>query len=306
MSSKRVLCVLGAVFLLFAASGCNKKAQSDTAGRPTMRIGFMICNSEAETMSRFAPLCKYLSEKMNINFVPVPINTIDFEQAVRDKKVDFTHTNSLLYVILNKNYGVDILAGDVRGQYGRFSRGAIMVRKDSPIKTIADLKDKRLVFGPAFAPTGYLSQYYLMLKNGFNPETGLRFYTTPHGAYKHDKVIYALMYGAYDAAAVPMLDFELLSKEGRIDPSDFRIIAEEKLIPYCGFGVCENVKENIAGKFKKILLNIKPGDTVDYQGERLKVLKAAWVDGFAQAKDSDYDFVREMAKTCNMPPYQKF
>ena len=293
--------------VLIATAACTaSKSQPPQSGQKTVRVGFMICNSRQETEARFKPLCEYLSEKIGMKFVPVAIDTIDFEQAVRDKKVDFTNTNSLIYIELNKDYGVDILAGDVNGKYGYKSRGDIMVRKDSPIKTIADLKGKKMVFGPMLAPTGYLSQYYTMLKNGFNPETGLAYYSIPQGAYKHEKVIYELMMGEADVAAVPMLDFEQMTNSGRINPGDFRVIAEGDLIPYCSFGVREGVDEGLAGKVKDALLALKPNDTVEVDGERVKVLKVAMLDGFAPVKDSEYDIVRTMAKACNMPPYQKF
>ncbi len=266
----------------------------------------MICNSKQETEARFKPLTVYLSNKLHRNFVPVTIDTVDFAQAVKEKQVDFTHTNSLLYIILNKDYGVEVLAADTRGKYGYKSAGAIMVLKDSPIKTIKDLKGKRMVFGPMLAPTGYLSQYYIMLKDGFDPETGLQFYTIPKGSYKHEKVIYSLLFGAYDAAAVPELDFELMADEGRIDPADFRTIAESEPIPYCTFGVAEGVDEGLARDVRQALLSLKPDDAVEVDGEQVKVLKATMLDKFSEVKDSDYDIVREMAKTCAMPPYQKY
>ena len=309
LSKSAVFAAIAAVSAVFLSAGCGK-APGGAAGaagtEKVYRVGFMICNSEKETEARFKPLCEYLSTKLGVKFEAVTIDTVEFEQAVREKKVDFTHTNSLIYVIINKNYGAEILAGDINGKYGNKSRGAIVVRKDSPIKTIADLKGKTMVFGPALAPTGYLSQYYTMLKAGFNPETGLATYYIPQGAYKHEKVIYSLLFKEYDAGAVPMLDFERMSEEDRINPDDFRIIAQGEPIPYCSFGVCEGVDEGLAKRFKEALLAIKPTDTVEYGGERVKVLKTAMVEGFADVKDSDYDLVREMAKVCNMPPYQKF
>ena len=311
MSFRRFSAVLVAVFLMLPLVSCKPKAdtqgeQGDVAGRKTVRVGFMICNGRDETEARFRPLCAYLSNKLGMKFEAVTIDTIDFEQAVKEKKLDFTHTNSLLYVILNKNYGVEILAGDVNGKYGNRSRGGVIVPKESPIKTFADLKGKKMVFGPMLAPTGFLSPYYLLLKNGINPDTDLASYSIPKGSYKHEKVIYELLYGPYDAAGVPMLDFEQMSKSGRIDPDEFRVLGEAEPTPYCSFGDCENVDPALARKVKDAILSIKPSDTVEYDGETLKVLKAALVEGFADVKDSDYDIVREMAKTCNMPPYQKF
>jgi phosphonate transport system substrate-binding protein len=145
----------------------------------------------------------------------------------------------------------------------------------------------------------------MLLKQGIDPEKDI-IIKTPQGSFKHEKILFSLMYGDFDAAAVPMLDFEQMSKQGKINPDDFRIIAESEPIPYCSFGVCENIDEGLAKKFKEAILSIKPEDTVEYEGERIKVLKSAMVEGFADVKDSDYDSVREMAKACNMPPYQKF
>ncbi|MBI5190679.1 MAG: phosphate/phosphite/phosphonate ABC transporter substrate-binding protein [Nitrospirae bacterium] len=299
--------ILSALIIYALLSGCNKKVDQPAAtDTKPVRIGFMICNSKEETEARFRPLTEWLSGKLGRRFEAVTIDTVDVEQAVRDGQVEFTHTNSLLYVILNKNYGVEVLGADIKGRHGYKSNGAIVVLKDSPIKTLKDLKDKRMVFGPMLAPTGYLSQYDMMLKDGFDPEEGLAFYTIPKGSFKHDKVIYSLLFGAYDAASVPMLDFELMSKDGRIDPEDFRIIAESEPIPYCTFSVTEGVDDALAKQVKDALLSLKPEDTVEYDGERVKVLKAAMLDGIADVKDSEYDPVREMARRCNMPPYQKF
>jgi len=299
--------IITVVIIYTFLSGCKSKVeQPNTSGNKPIRVGFMICNSKQETEARFKPLTVYLSQKLHREFVPVTIDTTDFAQAVREKKVDFTHTNSLLYIILNKDYGVEVLAADTRGKYGFRSAGAIMVLKDSPIKTIKDLKGKRMVFGPMLAPTGYLSQYYMMLKDGFDPETGLAFYTIPKGSYKHEKVLYSLLYEKYDAAAVPMLDFELMADEGRIDPADFRTLALGEPIPYCTFGATENVDEGLVREVRDALLKLTPSDTVDVDGERVKVLKAAMLDKFSDVRDSDYDIVREMAKKCGMPPYQKY
>jgi phosphonate transport system substrate-binding protein len=45
---------------------------------------------------------------------------------------------------------------------------------------------------------------------------------------------------------------------------------------------------------------------VEIDGERVKVLQSAWVEGFEELLDSDYDIIRDMARRTNMPPYQTF
>ncbi len=156
------------------------------------------------------------------------------------------------------------------------------------------------------APTGYMAEYDLMLRNGIDPETFLSNWTIPNGSYKHEKIIYKVLYGEVDAGAAPILDLEVMSREGKISQDDFVILGQSPLIPYCTFGAAKNTDPKLVEKVRKALLDLKPTDTVEVNGERVKVMKAAWIDGFEELTDKDYDPIREMAKRVNMPPYQKY
>lgn len=286
--------------LLFLA-GCKAEGK-----RPVVKIGYMICNNEAETMARFVPLTRYLSDKCGVDFVVVPVDTHDFEKRFKAGEFTFTHSNSLIYVILHENEGVELLASEKRGKFGSRSAGALIARKGSGIEKLADIRGKRLAFGPMLAPTGYLAEYDLMLSAGINPEHDLGTYSIPPGSYKHEKLIYGVLYGKYDVAAAPVLDLETMTREGKIAADDFVILAQSKPIPYCTFGVAKGTDPALVKKVKEALLALKPDDTAEVDGERLKVLKEAWIDGYEELLDSDYDPIREMAKRVNMPPYQKY
>ena len=272
--------------------------------RPTYRIGYMICNSEKETLDRFLPLTKYLGEKLGVNFEPVAIDTNDFMKEVDN--LDFTHTNSLLYIMMQRFNGVDILAAEKRGSWGSRSQGIILALKKSNIATIADLKGKSMIFGPMLAPTGFMSQVDMLEQNGIDPENDLALYTIPPGSFKHEKVIYGVMFEKYDAGAIPIFDFETMAEEGRIDPEDFTIVAKAPAIPYCNFGVSQRVDEQFAARFKSAVIALTKEDTVEFNGEQVSVLGRTLSDGYEDIKDSDFDIVREMAKRTNMPPYQEF
>ena len=289
--------------LSFSLLSCSKAPGAKAGGR-VYRVGFMICNSRQETLQRFAPLTAYLSKKLGVKMVCVPVNTIDFQREAHT--LDFMHTNSVLYIVLHQFYGARAITADIRGPLGYESQGAIVVRKDSPIKSIKDLKGKTMVFGPALAPFGYMEEWDLMLKGGIHPDRDLAFYTIPRGTYKHEALIYAVLFGKYDAGAFPMLDYNNMIKDGRIKPGQFRIIAEGKPEPYCTFSVSQKISQKMAGRFRSALLSITNATTVSYDGEVVKVLKAAWVKGFHPVADKDYDGLRAMAKRTNMPPFQKY
>ena len=297
MSRTLILIFLSSFFVVSCSSPSPEELK-------TYRIGYMICNSEKETLARFLPLTKYLGEKLGAKFEMIPIHTNEYMKEV--DKLDFTHTNSLLYIMMRRFNGVDILAAEKRGSLGYNSQGVILTLKDSGIKTIGDLKGKTMIFGPMLAPTGFMSQVDMLEKNGLDPEEDLAFYTIPPGSFKHEKVIYGVMFEKYDAGAIPIFDFELMAEEGRIDPEDFTIIAKAPTIPYCNFGVTQKVDEKFAARFKDVLTSLTIDDTVEYNGERVSVLARTLTDGYEGLQDSDFDIVREMAKRTNMPPYQEY
>ncbi|ORJ61587.1 PhnD/SsuA/transferrin family substrate-binding protein [Geothermobacter hydrogeniphilus] len=296
-----IFCLFGLLCSILL-SGCQQTADQG----PVYKIGYMNCNSEQETRLRFAPLTRYLSEKVGVRFEMVPVDTQDFEDRFKKEEFAFTHTNSLLYLILRQDHDLQLVATEKRGQFGARTAGTIISRKDSGIRTLADLKGKRMIFGPQLAPSGYLAQYDLMLKAGIDPETDLSYYAIPHGSFKHEKLIYAVYFGAYDVAAAPALDLEVMTREGKISADDFQIVAQSPIFPYCTFGAAKGVDPDLVKRFREALVSLTPEDTVDYNGEQVKVLKSAWVDGFEQLLDSDYDILRGMAKRANMPPYQEF
>jgi len=292
-------CLLGlCVFILFA---CTPEKPSRV-----VRIGYMNCNNEQETLARFRPLTAWLSRRLGVEFRTVPVDTQDFEEGFRRGDFDLTHTNSLLYVMLRENYGLELLATEKRGQYGALSAGALIARSDSGIGTLEDIRGKRLVFGPQLAPMGFLAQYDLMLREGIDPELDLGYYGIPAGSFKHEKVVYGVYFGEYDVAAAPLLDLEVMSAEGKIDLKDFNVLAQSPLIPYCTFGASAKLDTELREAIRRELLALTPEDTVEIDGKRLKVLEEAWIDGYAVLADGDYDPIRDMARRTNMPPYQEY
>ena len=293
---------IAVLLLILTIASCNPPSANEA--KRTYRIGYMICNSKEETLHRFIPLTAYLSEKLGVNFEAVAIDTVDFSKEI--DRLDFTHTNSLLYIMMNRNNGVEVLALEKAGPLGPRSKGMIVALKKSGFKGLKDLKGKTMIFGPSLAPTAYMTQLDLLLKGGVHPENDLAFYSIPHGSYKHEKVIYGVLFEKYDAGAFPQLDFERMISDGRIERDDFSVLAEGEPIPYCNFGVAQKVEDAFAKRFKKAVLNIKKDDTVKIGGEIIRVLERANIDGYEDVRDSDFNVVREMAKRTNMPPYQKY
>lgn len=274
--------------------------------KPVYKIGYMNCNNEQETMARFKPLTAYLSDKLGVTFEAVNVDTFDFEDRFLTDKFAFTHTNSILYIILKEHHNLRLLAAEKRGQFGTHTAGTLIARKDSGIARLDDIRGKTLVFGPMMAPTGYTAEYDLMLRNGIDPERDLAYWKIPDGSFKHEKVVYGVLFRKYDVGAAPILDLEVMTAEGKLDPEEIVVLDQSPLVPYCTFGAAADVDPKLVRKFQQALVELTPESTALVDGERVKVLKAAWVDGFEELKDGDYDVLRDMLRRVNMPPYQDF
>ena len=67
-----------------------------------------------------------------------------------------------------------------------------------------------------------------------------------------------------------------------------------------------HVDRGLARKVKETLVNLRKDETVLVNGEVLRVLESAWLDGFVEADDSEYDSIRKRLKRCNMEPYKEY
>jgi phosphonate transport system substrate-binding protein len=341
-----MLSVLGLVFMgTGCEKGAEHSGQPATGqqkivttGEP-LKLAYLICNSSEETVERFAPQAAYIGEKLGRKVIMYPMHAYQAEEVVKVMGPQYGKTNSIVYVQLKHAIDLELMAGEARGPDGRFTTGTIISLKGSGIKTMQDLKGKKFAFGPMFAPFGYVAQYDLMLKAGIDPEEDLAYYAIPWGAYKHEKTIYGAYFGGYEAAAGPSLDLQLLSGNGKIKMEDYNIVAESEKAPYCTFWATKDADPVLRDKIKQIILGInyksmvtmhpdrmqvvsveikndgtvketpiewdKPGHFLQ-SGEVLNVCKSGKIDGFEDAKDSDYDVLRDMMKNAKMHPYSEY
>jgi ABC-type phosphate/phosphonate transport system substrate-binding protein len=120
---------------------------------------------------------------------------------------------------------------------------------------------------------------------------------------------------------------------------DYNIIAESEKAPYCTFWATKDADPVLRDKIKRIIFDIdhkskvlmhpdrlevvsveikndgtveetkmdwdKPGGFLQ-AGEVLNVCKTGKIDGFEEAKDSDYDGLRKMMKNVKMHPFSEF
>jgi phosphonate transport system substrate-binding protein len=273
---------------------------------PPLRVAFQVCNSPEENRWRFEPLRAYLEKELGRKVTATHVNTFDFAEAARRREFDVLQSNGYVYINIRSKSPAVLLAREVKSDTGKDTGGHIVVRADSAIRSVEDLKGKTMAFGPVLSPGGYLAQYHTMLKSGYDPEKTLGKYIFLPGSWQHEKVVYAVLYGAVDAGAVKFGDLERMEAEGKARKADFRVIASSEPVPNCVFFALPHVDPSTAGKIRDALLALSETDFVEVEGERINVLRRDGVKGFVPTSDEEFEIMRRMAKETNLPPYEKF
>lgn len=129
----------------------------------------------------------------------------------------------------------------------------VIVKADSPYKTMADLKGHRVAHTSATSNSGNLAP------RAFFPDLGLK----PDEDYKvvysggHDRSVMGVNAGDYDAAPVASDVFHRMVDRGQVKGDNFRIIWESKPFPTSSFAYAHDLAPDLRDKLVKCFLDYR-------------------------------------------------
>src|SRR5713226_7666384 len=149
MTDRRVL-LIGPLLLVGILAG------SPAARAQDLKFGFTPVLAEAEMRAEFEPLMAYLSEAIGRNVVLyIAKDYGDLRTQMEAGTVDIGSFSPFAYVDAARGGKVRIIAQSILDGAATY-RGVIVSRKDSGLKTVADLRGKRFAFVDPKSASGYL------------------------------------------------------------------------------------------------------------------------------------------------------
>jgi len=146
---------------------------------------------------------EYLSKKISKKVeVLVPTSYGATVQGLISNKVHIAYLDSLPYILASAETPLEILAIEKRN--GRSDYDSLMVvAKDSPIKSIKDLKGKRIAFSSQTSTSGFLFPFYRLVeeKQVKNQVELNKYFSQVLFAGGYDKALLAVANGQVDVAA---------------------------------------------------------------------------------------------------------
>jgi phosphonate transport system substrate-binding protein len=250
-------------------------------GSKSVKVAILPLYSAITLFDRLDPLMRYLSMKTGHEFkLFIPGDFEDFFEIIRQGKVDFSYSNPYIYIQLADKGHLNALANTVMQSGGDTFRGIIITHKESKIKTLADLRGKRVMIVSYKSAGGFLAQKLFLYENGINVLKDLSLIE----GKRQEEVILNVYRKKVDAGFVRESALEVLKEE--IDLGNIQILANTPSIANWPFAATIRVDARLAGLVRKSLLELKDG----------YVLSAAQITGFKLAGDKDYDSLRNLIK----------
>ncbi|MBL1278219.1 MAG: PhnD/SsuA/transferrin family substrate-binding protein [Ectothiorhodospiraceae bacterium] len=236
-----ILLVLISIFALNSVAIAQQKYKTTVAAsnsEKTLTLGIFPRRNALATIKLFTPLTRYLSEKLDRNVkLVVSKDFSTFWENVSLKKYDIVHFNQYHYVVSHKNYGYEVILKNV--EFGEATiAGSIIVRKDSGINSVMDLKGKKVVFGggPKTMQSYIIARY--LLEQGSLEQGGLK-----HSDYIEDfaknppNAIFSAFYKQSDAAGSgdKVLHLKVVTK--RTDSTKMKYLMRGEQLPHLPWAV---------------------------------------------------------------------
>ncbi|QQZ09288.1 phosphate/phosphite/phosphonate ABC transporter substrate-binding protein [Heyndrickxia vini] len=297
---------LGVVAMVMA--GCGKSDDKAKDGNKDSSKGFVpkeltigfVPSQNAETLEAKAkPLAELLEKEIGI---PVKVQvTTDYNgvvEAMGSKQLDLGFLPPTDYVLAHeKGYadvllqalrnGVDPETGKQTDELVDYYYSGVLVRTDSGINSIKDLKGKRIGYQAPTSSAGYVWPAVEMKEKGVDAQKDVK-YVQLQG---HDKGVQGVLSKDIDAAAVFVDARNIVEKEYPDVYKNTKYLFLTDKIPNDTISVRPDMdqawKDKIADAFVKI------GE--DEKGK--EIIKAIYSHvGYKKSQDSNFDVVREYTK----------
>ena len=135
----------------------------------------------------------------------------------------------------------------------RMYRQVVVVKKESTIKTIADLKGRKVAHTAPSSNSGHLAPLALFPKEGITP--GKDYNILFSG--KHDQSLAGVLKGDYDAAPITSDIYDRWIMRGQMKADDTRIIYRSGTFPTSSFAYAHDLAPALAEKIKKCFFDYK-------------------------------------------------
>ncbi|MCA3260512.1 MAG: phosphate/phosphite/phosphonate ABC transporter substrate-binding protein [Telmatospirillum sp.] len=216
-------------------------------------------------------------------------------EAMNAKRVDLVFTGPAEYVVFRtRTNAVPVIALQRTDYYAN-----VVVRADSGITEVSELKGKKVAFGAIGSTSRHLGPMQVLADQGLNPREDFQItHVSANVGFE------ALKRGDVAAMGMNYTDFQRLVERDPATP--YFVIARGRDLPldlilagaHVEASVVERLRKGIADNAAEMTKAILAGE-----GENVKFKGMSWVPSI---RDADYNYVRKMYRTIGQTQFGEF
>ncbi|BET68643.1 putative selenate ABC transporter substrate-binding protein [Opitutales bacterium ASA1] len=286
--------------VLLSACGPDSRAEDEASrsDRPrVLRIGWVPNDEDVERRARWEGLVDYLERRLEMRVELV--QTASYSpaiEALRAKKLEIVGLAPFAYLIASqKGLALPLVAAGTADGAPRAYRSGFIVPKDSPLRTLDDVKAhaSSITFSwadPA-STSGHLVPRAHLESLGIHAE---RDFKRAVFAMNHTASILTVKAGKVDLAAVTTTSLQNMITKGRIAADDVRLIWESEPIMASIIAIRADLPEAFRAEILAAYLAFADEDPEAW--ERIAPLYLTEGVRWVAAHDRDFDALRVLAR----------
>ncbi len=259
----------------------------------SFKIGVLPCNNIEITFNKFHPLISYLKKETGFNItLVVPANFEEYENSLKSGDLDFVLQEPHTYIMLSDFFNKDELLRTITIDGKTTQTGVVIVRQDSQIKNIKELKGKTVMFGPKSSTTKWFAAKLLFEENGVNIDKDLKSYS--NGGCCED-IAFAVYLKSVDSGVVCdhfLEEHEEKQKDLGVEAEKIMVIARTMPVQARIFAARKGLGKEIVDKVNQALLKLDKKNS-----DHAKIMFRGEIGGFQKADDEDYNAMRMLMGT---------
>ena len=252
-----------------------------------INIGVITEENQSDMLNRWQPVADYLGKTLGVKVTIRPATSYaGVIEAMKAKKIQMAWFGPASYaeawIVTGGKLDPLVTATDNEGNVGYHS--VLVVLKDSPYKSIEDLKGKKLALADPNSTSGCQAPTYFLREKGIDIN---KFFASATFSGSHENSVIGLINGTYDAAVTwwnseTYSNFARMASKGMIPKDAVRIIWKSPLLPNEPWTMPTWLPEQMRGDMKQALLAMpdKAHEVFDklFTGSALKLVPVTTKD----------------------------
>ena len=293
---RRSAILIALLAALAFATSCRDRESPKPESRetwPSLRIGLIPERNIFSQKQRYEPIAEYISERIRANVELVVLSRYgNIVENFVSNRLDGAFFGSFTGALAQRKLHVEAIARPEYPDGTSTYHGLILVRKDSVINGVEDMKGKRFAFVDKATTAGYLLPLYYFKTHGIDdPNTWLK---ETYFAGTHEGVIYDVLERKAEIGAAKNTMFSALASSDPRISKELSILTRSPDVPENALFVRADLGESIKNDLRIALLTMNE----DKAGKA--ILRDFGATRFIDTTEADYNVVFEYARTIGL------